>query len=128
MQSWFMDLSLVQKYWNQQGQAARTYHHTAPVNQLYGLHEALVMYLEEGEQEVWQRHREMAVLLQQGLRHLGYEYLVAERWQMPQLHVVIPPAHILAKEAEMRQQLLKHELIEIGGGLGDLAGKVCVSV
>lgn len=124
VQSWFMDLSLVLKYWDQQGQAARTYHHTAPINLLYALHEALVLFHQEGKEAVWKRHRETADMLKKGLIKLGYQYIVPEEAQMPQLHVVIPPANILQKEAQVRQALLKNDRIEIGGGLGDLAGKV----
>lgn len=124
VQSWFMDLALVEKYWNQQGQGARTYHHTAPINLLYALHEALVLFHQEGEANVWQRHQEAAALLKEGLLDLGYTYLVPEAAQMPQLHVVIPPAHILQEEAQVRASLLKNQRIEIGGGLGALAGKV----
>lgn len=124
VQSWFMDLSLVQKYWDQQGQAARTYHHTAPINLLYALHEALVLFHQEGKEAVWKRHRETAGMLKKGLIKLGYQYIVPEEAQMPQLHVVIPPENILQKEAQVRQALLKNDRIEIGGGLGDLAGKV----
>ena len=124
VQSWFMDLSLVEKYWGQEGSAARTYHHTAPINQLYALHEALVLWHEEGEQAVWKRHQETAAELKNGLRDLGFEYFVADEWQMPQLHVVMPPANILQKEAQVRQSLLQNDLIEVGGGLGELAGKV----
>lgn len=124
VQSWFMDLSLVQKYWEVEGQAPRTYHHTAPVNMLYALHEALVLYFQEGEEAVFKRHRDAATALKTGLKSLGFTYLVPEAAQMPQLHVVIPPEKILREEAKVRARLLQDELIEIGGGLGELAGKV----
>lgn len=124
VQSWFMDLSLVQKYWDIQGGAARTYHHTAPINLLYALHESLVLFFQEGEENVWKRHRDMALMLKNGLIRLGFEYLVEEDAQMPQLHVVIPPANISKHEASVRSMLLKDKNIEIGGGLGELAGKV----
>jgi len=124
VQSWFMDLSLVQKYWDKNGQNSRTYHHTAPINLLYALHESLVLFQEEGEEAVWKRHRENAALLKNGLNELGFEYLVPEAAQMPQLHVVIPPASIRAQEAQVRATLLKDLRLEIGGGMGELAGKV----
>ena len=124
VQSWFMDLGLVQKYWDHPGQSARTYHHTAPVNLLYALHESLVLFHQEGEAAVWQRHQEMSARLKDGLKEQGFQYLVPESAQMPQLHVVIPPPHILVKEAQVRADLLKTERLEIGGGLGTLAGKV----
>jgi alanine-glyoxylate transaminase/serine-glyoxylate transaminase/serine-pyruvate transaminase len=124
VQSWFMDLSLVQKYWNVQDQLPRTYHHTAPINLLYALHESLVLFFQEGETNVWKRHQETAAALKKGLTELGYRYLVPDAMQMPQLHVVIPPAHILPNEAKVRAALLNDHHIEVGGGLGELAGKV----
>lgn len=124
VQSWFMDLTLVQKYWNLQGQQARTYHHTAPINLLYALHESLVLFFEEGEAAVFKRHQVNAALLKQGLQQLGFTYLVPESAQMPQLHVVIPPEKILVQEGKIRAELLKDDKLEIGGGLGELAGKV----
>ncbi len=124
VQSWFMDLSLVQKYWNIQGGVSRTYHHTAPINLLYALHESLILFFEEGEANVWKRHRDMAALLKKGLKDLGFEYLVPEAAQMPQLHVVIPPERIKQNEAKIRSLLLEDHRVEIGGGLGMLAGKV----
>lgn len=124
VQSWFMDLSLVEKYWHVEGQAPRTYHHTAPINLLYALHEALVLFHQEGEQAVWQRHEHNSALLKRGLLDLGFEYLVPDEFQMPQLHVVMPPESILANEAAVRAALLKEERIEVGGGMGALAGKV----
>lgn len=124
VQSWFMDLSLVQKYWGNAGHAARTYHHTAPINLLYALHEALVMFHQEGAEAVWKRHDDTAALLQKGLKELGFQYLVPDAAQMPQLHVVIPPESIRAQEAQVRAKLLAEQQIEIGGGMGELAGKV----
>lgn len=124
VQSWFMDLSLVQKYWDQQGQTSRTYHHTAPINQLYALHEALVLFHQEGQEAVWKRHDDVAHVLKTGLQGLGFTYLVADAYQMPQLHVVIPPASIIQQEAQVRAALLQDQRIEIGGGMGELAGKV----
>ena len=124
VQSWFMDLSLVQKYWDIQGQASRTYHHTAPINLLYALHESLVLLHQEGKSIVWQRHRDTAALLKQGLLDLGFTYLVPEAEQMPQLHVVILPESVRANEAAIRSTLLNQYNMEIGGGLGELAGRV----
>jgi alanine-glyoxylate transaminase/serine-glyoxylate transaminase/serine-pyruvate transaminase len=124
VQSWFMDLSLVQKYWDQVGEAARTYHHTAPINTLYALHESLILIEEEGLSAVFQRHLRTAAILKNGLLELGFSYLVPDKYQMPQLHVVIPPKDLLKKEASIRHQLLSERNIEIGGGLGELAGQV----
>lgn len=124
VQSWFMDLSLVQKYWDLQGQVSRTYHHTAPINLLYALHESLILFHQEEKEAVWKRHQDTAAILKKGLQELGFEYLIAEESQMPQLHVVIPPANIREQEAQVRATLLKNEGIEIGGGLGELTGKI----
>ena len=78
VQSWFMDLALVQKYWDQGGQTSRTYHHTAPINLLYALHESLVLFHQEGSEAVWKRHIDTADMLKKGLMELGFGYLVAE--------------------------------------------------
>jgi alanine-glyoxylate transaminase/serine-glyoxylate transaminase/serine-pyruvate transaminase len=124
VQSWFMDLVLVEKYWDAGAGFTRTYHHTAPINLLYALHEALLLFFEEGEESVWKRHQVTAQKLKEGLKNRGFDYLVNEKEQMPQLHVVVPPSSILAKEAEIRAALLRDESLEIGGGLGIFFGKV----
>jgi alanine-glyoxylate transaminase/serine-glyoxylate transaminase/serine-pyruvate transaminase len=121
VQSWFMDLNLVLGYW-EDAAGKRTYHHTAPVNALYGLHEALRMLVEEGLESCWVRHREAHQQLVSGLRELGLELLVEEAWRLPQLNSVIVPDGI--DEAGIRAQLLNDFDIEIGAGLGELAGKV----
>jgi alanine-glyoxylate transaminase / serine-glyoxylate transaminase / serine-pyruvate transaminase len=120
VQSWFCDLSLLLKYW--QGEGARSYHHTAPVNMLYALHEALLILSEEGLQTAWERHRKAHLNLRQGLEALGLEFLVAEAWRLPQLNAVMVPAGI--DEAAVRRRLLDRHGIEIGAGLGSLAGRV----
>jgi alanine-glyoxylate transaminase/serine-glyoxylate transaminase/serine-pyruvate transaminase len=122
VQSWFMDLGLVMSYWGgSDKRAKRTYHHTAPINALYGLHESLVMLVEEGLEARWQRHREMHRLLVDGLDRLGLALLVAPSHRLPQLNTVIVPQGI--DEARLRADLLTQYGIEIGAGLGDLAGK-----
>jgi len=78
-QSWFMDLSLVLGYWTA---AKRTYHHTAPINSLYGLHEALVMLQEEGLENSWARHHANHLKLKSGLEKMGIEFLVAEPYRL----------------------------------------------
>lgn len=122
VQSWFMDLGLVMSYWGGGNKTAkRTYHHTAPINALYGLHESLVMLAEEGLEARWQRHREMHALLVQGLARLGLALLVEAPHRLPQLNTVIVPPGL--DEARLRADLLDRHGIEIGAGLGDLAGK-----
>lgn len=120
VQSWFLDLSLLMAYW--EGEGARTYHHTAPVNAMYGLHEALLMLHEEGLQNAWQRHRDMHGLLADGLEELGLELVVDQSYRLPQLNVVAAPDGV--NEADVRRQLLADYNLEIGAGLGVFAGKV----
>jgi alanine-glyoxylate transaminase/serine-glyoxylate transaminase/serine-pyruvate transaminase len=118
--SWFLDLSLVQNYWQAKGQ--RTYHHTAPINLLYALHEALCLYHREGAEQVWQRHETNGRLLSEGLQELGFSPWVSSQDHMPQLHVVQLPTSL--HDLETRQMLLRDFQLEIGGGLGELSGKV----
>ena len=120
IQSWFLDLSLVMGYWGEG--AARSYHHTAPINALYGLHESLVMLAEEGLENSWARHRESHLALRAGIEALGLELLVEEPFRLPQLNAVRVPARI--KEASVRRHLLNECGIEIGAGLGALSGKI----
>ncbi len=119
--SWFMDLNLVLEYWNAPG-GKRTYHHTAPVNSLFALHESLVMLKEEGLENAWARHRLHHLALKAGLDVLGLKFLVREDARLPQLNAVHVPAGI--DEAAVRKQLLERYDLEIGAGLGPLAGKV----
>lgn len=120
VQSWFLDLSLVMAYW--QGEGARSYHHTAPINMLYGLHEALLMLQEEGLEAAWARHRANHLRLRDGLHKLGLELLVDERHRLPQLNAVRIPYG--AEDVPVRRRLLDEFGIEIGAGLGALAGKI----
>ncbi|MCU0836635.1 MAG: alanine--glyoxylate aminotransferase family protein [Chromatiaceae bacterium] len=120
VQSWFMDLNLVMGYWG--GEHKRTYHHTAPVNALYALHEALVMLREEGIENAWARHRRHHLALRAGLEALGLELIVPEAERLPQLNAVSVPAGV--DEALVRARLLAEYSLEIGAGLGALAGKV----
>ena len=118
--SWFLDLNLVMGYWGKG--AKRAYHHTAPVNTLYGLHESLVMLTEEGLENSWSRHKENHLLLKAGLSELGISYLVDESSRLPQLNSVYIPEG--SDDAKVRSSLINDFNIEIGAGLGDLAGKI----
>ena len=118
--SWFLDLTLVMGYWG--STAKRTYHHTAPVNALYGLHEALVMLKEEGLEDAWARHAQHHRALRAGLEKLGFEYIGREGARLPQLNAVKVPAGI--DETALRGMLLNDYNLEIGAGLGALAGKI----
>ncbi len=120
VQSWFLDLSLVMNYW--QGSGARAYHHTAPINMLYALHESLLMFKEEGRDAAYARHRKNHLLLVDGLATIGLELLVAEGDRLPQLNAVKVPEGV--DEAAVRKRLLSDFSIEIGSGLGELAGKI----
>ena len=121
VQSWFLDLSLVVAYW--EGDGARAYHHTAPVNAMYALHEALLILHEEGLEAAWARHLDAHGHLRDGLEALGFSYLVPEDERLPQLNSVRLPARV-TDEAGVRRQLLETHQIEIGAGLGALAGKI----
>lgn len=118
--SWFLDLNLVMGYWGE-GQT-RAYHHTAPVNALYGLHESLVILEEEGLENAWARHQKNHLALRAGLEALGLEFIVDEGYRLPQLNTVTIPEGV--DEASVRKELLSKFNLEIGAGLGALAGKV----
>jgi len=120
VQSWFLDLSLVMAYW--QGEGARSYHHTAPINMLYALHESLLMLHEEGLEAAWARHRANHFKLRDGLDAIGLELLVDERHRLPQLNAVRIPDGV--EDLPARRRLLNEFGIEIGAGLGALAGRV----
>ena len=120
VQSWFLDLNLVLGYWQSAGK--RTYHHTAPVNPLYGLHEALVILSEEGLENAWARHRAMHEQLKAGLEGMGLKFVVEESARLPQLNSVWIPEGV--DDAAARGKLLADFNLEIGAGLGALAGKV----
>ena len=118
--SWFMDFTLVTAYWG--SGAKRSYHHTAPVNALYGLHEALTLLHEEGLEHSWSRHQRLHSELAAGLEALGLEYLVPKAERLPQLNAVRLPAGV--SEEPLRRRLLDEHGLEVGGGLGDFAGKI----
>ncbi len=121
VQSWFMDLNLVLGYWGGGG-GKRSYHHTAPVNALYALHEALLMLHEEGIDNAWARHRHNHLALRAGLEALGLELMVPEAERLAQLNAVSIPAGI--DDATVRRALLEDYNLEIGAGLGAFAGRV----
>jgi alanine-glyoxylate transaminase/serine-glyoxylate transaminase/serine-pyruvate transaminase len=120
VQSWFMDLNLVMGYWGSGGQ--RAYHHTAPVNSLYALHESLRILQEEGLENAWDRHEKNHQALKAGLQAMGIGFVVKEGDRLPQLNAVWIPEGV--DDAAVRKQLLSDFNLEIGAGLGALAGKV----
>jgi len=120
VQSWFLDMNLVMGYWG--GNAKRAYHHTAPVNAMYSLHEALVMLQDEGLENAWDRHYNNHLALRAGLEAMGLTFVVNEADRLPQLNSVTIPDGV--DDAEVRAILLNEFNLEIGAGLGALAGKV----
>ena len=119
VQSWFLDLSMVRNYWSG---AKRAYHHTAPVSAMFAMREALRIVLEEGLEKRFKRHLENHLLLKNNLESLGFKYLVKEGYRLPMLNSVILPDGV--DDAKVRSKLLNEYNIEVGGGLGDLAGKI----
>ncbi len=120
VQSWFLDLNLVMGYWGKG--VKRSYHHTAPVNALYSLHEALLIIKEEGLENAWKRHACHHQALKIGFEAMGLSLLVDEQVRLPQLNAVTIPDGV--EDAVVRTQLLQNYDLEIGAGLGTLAGKV----
>ncbi len=117
--SWYLDLSLLLAYW---GGGKRTYHHTAPISMNYGLREALRLVAEEGLEARWRRHRETAEALWTGLAELGLDCHVAAEHRLPSLTTVRVPDGV--DSGRVVKALLAEHQIEIGGGLGELAGRV----
>jgi alanine-glyoxylate transaminase/serine-glyoxylate transaminase/serine-pyruvate transaminase len=121
VQSWYLDVTLLSGYYGRE----RVYHHTAPISAIYGLAEGLRIVEEEGIEARAARHREAARLLLEGLRPLGFEPLVAEAVRLPMLSAVrLPERVVSAGEAALRRRLLDRHGIEVGGGLGKLAGSI----
>ncbi|QLI81619.1 alanine--glyoxylate aminotransferase family protein [Chitinibacter fontanus] len=121
VQSWFLDQTLVMAYWGNAAGAKRSYHHTAPVNALYALHESLRLLAEEGLENAWARHAAMHTLLRDGLEQLGIQFVVDPQYRLPQLNTVHIPTGV--DDAVVRAKLLNDYNLEIGAGLGALAGK-----
>ena len=119
VQSWYLDLTMLRKYWEG---AKRTYHHTAPVSMVYALHEALRIVFDEGLEARFERHRRNHELLRDGLEEMGFEFVVAPEYRLPMLNAVKIPEGM--EDAPARKRLLDEFNIEVGGGLGDFAGKV----
>ncbi|RCJ31593.1 alanine--glyoxylate aminotransferase [Nostoc minutum NIES-26] len=116
--NWYLDMSLLGKYWG----SDRTYHHTAPINLYYALREALRLVAEEGLANCWQRHQKNVEYLWQGLEDLGLSMHVEQEYRLPTLTTVRIPEGVDGKA--IARQLLNEHSIEIGGGLGELAGQV----
>ncbi|MFG0261564.1 MAG: alanine--glyoxylate aminotransferase family protein, partial [Novipirellula sp. JB048] len=117
IQSWYLDVSMLKNYYT--GAGGRAYHHTAPINMIYALREALAIVLEEGLENRITRHREMHLMLREGLEALGFCYIPEQ--SLHTLNCVALPNGV--DDAAIRGRLLNEFDIEIGGGLGIFAGK-----
>lgn len=117
--NWYLDMNMIINYWSG---ATRVYHHTAPINMLYGLYQALYLILDEGEENVYKRHKYAHELLVSELDSLGFQMLVDTEYRLPMLNAVVVPDGV--DEAKVRKELRETYRIEIGAGLGALAGKV----
>jgi alanine-glyoxylate transaminase/serine-glyoxylate transaminase/serine-pyruvate transaminase len=117
--NWYLDLSLIVSYWEG---SKRTYHHTAPINMLYALYQSLRCILDEGMENVFERHRRCHEALVDVLGSMGIEMLVEPAYRLPMLNAVKVPDHV--DEAAVRTRLLAEHRIEIGAGLGPLSGKI----
>ena len=117
VQSWYLDMSMVRQYWDSE----RLYHHTAPINMNYALHESLRIVLEEGLEARWARHDLHHRALKAGLAAMGLRYLADEAHQLPMLNAIAAPEGV--EEASVRKRLADEFGIEIGGGLGAYKGK-----
>jgi alanine-glyoxylate transaminase / serine-glyoxylate transaminase / serine-pyruvate transaminase len=116
--NWYLDLTLLQKYWGSE----RVYHHTAPISMSYALYEGLQIVAEEGLEQRWERHQRNAWLLWEGLAELGLACFIPIERRLISLTTVRVPEGV--DEAVVRRRLLDDYGIEIGGGLGELKGKV----
>jgi alanine-glyoxylate transaminase/serine-glyoxylate transaminase/serine-pyruvate transaminase len=117
VQSWYLDMSMVQRYWGEE----RFYHHTTPISMIFALYEALRLVLDEGLEVRWARHQLNHRALKVGLAALNIPYVAAEGHQLSTLNAVRIPTG--ADDVQLRRQLLEDFNIEIGGGLGDFKGK-----
>lgn len=118
--NWYLDLSLIGQYWQQERK--RVYHHTAPINMLYALYQSLLLFFEEGAERVFNRHIECHEILKSGLNKMGLKMYVSDPYQLPMLNAVTIPEGV--DELEVRKRLRMEYKIEIGAGLGPLAGKI----
>jgi alanine-glyoxylate transaminase/serine-glyoxylate transaminase/serine-pyruvate transaminase len=118
VRSWYLDVSLIANYWG----GDRVYHHTAPINMTYALHEALRLVLGEGLESCWARHKRNHEALKAGLSTLGIRYATQAGHELPQLNAVLVPEGV--DDVAVRKALLERFNIEIGAGLGAFKGKV----
>ena len=117
VQSWYLDLSMLQNYWGKE----RVYHHTAPINMIYGLREALQIVLEEGLEQRFFRHQQNSNAFIRGIEAMGLSMVAPSGFRLPTLNAVMIPQGV--NDLDARNYLLDKYGIEIGGGLGDFKGK-----
>ncbi|MFP4379676.1 MAG: pyridoxal-phosphate-dependent aminotransferase family protein [Candidatus Sumerlaeia bacterium] len=117
--NWYLDLTMIINYWEG---AKRAYHHTAPINMLYAFYQALALIVDEGLDKVFARHQAAHEQLVAGLGEMGLSLLVQPKYRLPMLNAVTIPDGV--DEAAVRKTLLVDHAIEIGAGLGPLAGKI----
>ena len=117
--NWYLDVGMIKSYWEGQ---KRAYHHTAPINMIYALYMALGLVLSEGLENVFARHRKNHEYLVNGLKEIGIEMFVEPGFRLPMLNAVRVPDGV--DEGSVRRKLREDHLIEIGAGLGPLAGKI----
>jgi len=122
IQSWYLDLRLIEKYLVPSENTKRSYHHTAPITMIYACHEALKIIAEETLEVRWKRHRETAEYFWIKLNEIGLECLVDEEYRLPSLTTVKIPSNVNGEK--VCKYLMKNHNLEIGGGLGELKGKV----
>lgn len=117
VRSWYLDVSAVRRYWG----GERAYHHTAPISSLLGLHEGLRLVLEEGLEKRWARHQEVGRLFQEHIQDRDAQLIAQEGHRLPQLTSFLWPEGV--DEGTLRRRLLDQHGIEVGGGLGEFAGR-----
>ena len=118
VKNWYLDLNMIMRYWGED----RFYHHTAPINMTYALNEALRIILEEGIEKRWERHWNSARKFWKVLESTGLKLVVEEKYRLPSLTTYYTPEGV--DEAKVRKYLMDKYKIEIGGGLGELKGKI----
>ena len=120
IQSWFLDQTLVLDYWS--GSGKRSYHHTAPINSIFALHESLRLACDETLENLWKRHLEAHSRLKKGLNKLSFDFVVEKEYRLPQMNSIHIPSGY--DDIEVRTKLLNDFNLEIGAGLGKFAGKI----
>ena len=118
VQSWYLDLTMIERYWGEE----RFYHHTAPISMLYGLREGLRIIFEEGLETRFQRHQTLGDRLKLELEKLGFKLFAQEGYRLPMLTSVYLPNGV--EDLPTRKRLLNEYNIEVGGGLGQVKGKI----